>query len=408
MSHWGATVITNLLSAIPFIGNDIVPFNLILPLYFICPPVRRVAELSSAFIYINLYLTILYNNSKPANKVGSRAKLGYDYYINNISILSYITCQKIYTFLVKFKDIPEEEINNETGSVALLDHYKPAQGAGIRPTGGPKKDISIIDINLILLYKFIGFIDGDGYIRVTKKSKYKDDIWIIDYIYISLVINLNENELDLLNKFNTELKLGKVYYITPKKGNKLARLEINKTDIKNILIPLLDHYKIQFLTETRQRQYLLAKFILNNNIIKYNDINKYQNDINNYINNNLIKYKFNKLSYFNYWLVGFTMAEGSFLKKRNKDICFQLKQKYNFELFNNIKKVFNINKGISINKDKYIQLSISSKKDIQKVIYFFNDDNNHLLGYKNIQYKKWLLDLKSNNRYKNLYINSKI
>jgi quinol-cytochrome oxidoreductase complex cytochrome b subunit len=26
MSHWGATVITNLLSAIPFIGNDIVPF----------------------------------------------------------------------------------------------------------------------------------------------------------------------------------------------------------------------------------------------------------------------------------------------------------------------------------------------------------------------------------------------
>nr|YP_008475235.1 apocytochrome b [Candida corydali]AGS44527.1 apocytochrome b [Candida corydali] len=26
MSHWGATVITNLLSAIPFVGNDIVPF----------------------------------------------------------------------------------------------------------------------------------------------------------------------------------------------------------------------------------------------------------------------------------------------------------------------------------------------------------------------------------------------
>lgn len=35
MSHWGATVITNLLSAIPFIGGDIVPFILILPFYLL-------------------------------------------------------------------------------------------------------------------------------------------------------------------------------------------------------------------------------------------------------------------------------------------------------------------------------------------------------------------------------------
>lgn len=80
------------------------------------------------------------------------------------------------------------------------------------------------------------------------------------------------------------------------------------------------------------------------------------------------------------------MAEGSFIVKKNKDICFQLKQKYNFELFNSIKKLLNINKGISINKDKYIQLSISSKKDIQKIVNFFN--NNQLLGYKYIQYNK--------------------
>lgn len=82
------------------------------------------------------------------------------------------------------------------------------------------------------------------------------------------------------------------------------------------------------------------------------------------------------------------MAEGSFIKKNNKskDMCFQLKQKYNFELFNSIKKLLNINKGISINKDKYIQLSISSKKDIQKIVNFFN--NNQLLGYKYIQYNK--------------------
>lgn len=80
------------------------------------------------------------------------------------------------------------------------------------------------------------------------------------------------------------------------------------------------------------------------------------------------------------------MAEGSFFKKNNKDICFQLKQKYNFELFNDIKLFFNLNKGISINKNKYIQLTVSSKKDIQTIIDFF--DKYPLLGYKLIQYNK--------------------
>lgn len=342
MSHWGATVITNLLSAIPFIGTDLVPFKPILPLYF---------------IYIYIFIFILY----------------IDFFFKNINLNDDISIARSKA-AVKL----DKEIN--------ISSYKKE------------------DINLILLYKFIGFIDGDGYIRVTKKKKNIE----VDYIYISLIINLNENELNLLNIFNKEFNLGKVYNITPKKGNKLVRLEINKTDFKNILIPLLDKYNIQFLTEVRQKQYLLAKYILNNNIINYNDIKYYKKDIDNYINNNIIKYKFNNLSYFNYWLVGFTMAEGSFYTKKNNDICFQLKQKYNFELFYDIKKVFSINKGISINKDKYIQLTISSKKDIQKVISFFSQDNYLLLGYKNIEFNKWLLDLKSSNRYKNLYIKFKI
>lgn len=335
MSHWGATVITNLLSAIPFIGGDIVPFTQFLPLYLI-------------FIYI---IFICDNNNHDLVKHNNNKTL------KNINIT--------------------ETINKSS-------------------------------IDPILLYKFIGFIDGDGYIRVTKRLKKIPGKGEIDYISISLVINLNENDLDLLNKFKSELNLGQVYNITPKKGNKLARLEISKRDIKNILIPLLDYYDIKFLTEIRQKQYLLLKYIINNNLTYYSDINKHSNEINNYINSNIITNKFNELHYFEYWLVGFTMAEGSFYVKKNNDICFQLKQKYNFELFNCIKKVFEINKGISINKDKYIQLTISSKKDIQNVILFFNYEGYNLLGNKLIQYNKWLLDLKGSNRYKDLYINIKI
>lgn len=95
------------------------------------------------------------------------------------------------------------------------------------------------------------------------------------------------------------------------------------------------------------------------------------------------------------------MAKGSFVYKpvdivdgTYHNICFQLKYKYNFELFKCIQLYFNINKGLSINKDKYIQLNIFSMEgpvdyvdgtnDIQNIIIFFN--NNKLLGYKLLQY----------------------
>ena len=327
-----ATVITNLFSAIPFIGKDLVPFFILSPLYII--------------------------------------------FISNIK-------NKSNNKIIKDDKIIENKIIENK---SLKDKYS--------------------DDKLNLLFKFIGFIDGDGYIRVTKKNKiYKEKI--IEYIYISLIIKSNDNDLDLLKHVHSELHLGKVYNITPKHGrNKLARLEINKTDLKNIFLPLLNKYNIQFLTIKRQKQFLLMKYIMDNNIIYYKDIIN-NNKLNNYINNNLIKYNFHNLYYFNNWLVGFTIAEGSFIKKNNqsKDMCFQLKQKYNFNLFNSIKTKLNLNKCLSINKGKYIQLSVSSKKDIEKIIIFFEE--NKLLGYKLIQYKKWLLDLQINNRYKNININQK-
>lgn len=350
-----ATVITNLLSAIPFIGNDVVPFLILPPLYFIY---------IFNFYYksiITLYLIIL--KSPPLGGGVLSIKLSNKYTKFKRFISTYIW--KVYTL----KEI--------------------------------KLKLKLTDDQLTLLLKFIGFIDGKGYIRITKKSKLNKTNKIIDEIYISLIINLNENELDLLKYFKLKLQLGKVYTITPKKGKKIARLEINKTDLKNIFLPLLIKYNIQFLTITRQKQFLLMRYILDNNIIYYKNI--INNDkINNYINNNIIKYDFNKLYYFNNWLVGFTMAEGSFINKNNKskDMCYQLKQKYNFKLFESIKIFFNLNKCLNIHNNKYIQLNISSIKDIQKIIIFF--ENNKLLGYKLIQYKKWLLDLEINNRYKNI------
>ena len=49
------------------------------------------------------------------------------------------------------------------------------------------------------------------------------------------------------------------------------------------------------------------------------------------------------------------------------------------------------------------QLSLSSKTDIEKVVYFFSSSSYHTLyGYKLSQYKLWLTTLKNSSRYSNI------
>lgn len=248
------------------------------------------------------------------------------------------------------------------------------------------------DKNILAL--FIGFVDGDGYIRISKKVKDNKD-----YIYISLILNLHINETETLKYFKENLNIGNLYNITVK-NKKLIRLEINKTDIKNILIPLLNKFKISFLTDTRQKQYLLLKFILINDLKYYNEILENKKDIDNYINKNMIIKNFYTLNYFSNWLIGFTMAEGSFLIKKNKDICFQLKLKYNLVLFYDITKYFKTTRKLTINKGKYIQFGVSSIKDIQNIINFYSFSNNHtLIGNKLNSYNKWIIEISKSKRY---------
>lgn len=336
-----ATVITNLLSAIPFIGNDIVPLSIILP----WPPSQREG---GYLLYI------------PPRRGDKTLSLNY----NIDTSISY------------------------------------------------NKSLDMKDIDKNLLALIIGFIDGKGYIRITKKLN-KSDITgenippVGGGIYMSLIINLNKNDLELLQYFNKHLNIGKVYNITPKKGNKLARWEINKSDLLNKFEPLLEYHNINFLTETNKNQYLLLKYIKNNKLIFYDDIILFKNKINKdmKINNPSYGYlnKWNDQDYFNNWLVGFTIAKGSFIIKKNQDICFQLKDKNNIELFNNIIKLFNTTTKLNISKHKYIEYSVSSKNDIQNIINFFSFSNNHsLLGNKLISYNKWLLAINNNVNYKEL------
>jgi LAGLIDADG endonuclease/Cytochrome b/b6/petB len=333
MSLWGATVITNLMSAIPWIGKDLVEFE----------------PLENGFIYSNIVELSLLPvigtvNSKAANKIKLRT---------------------------------EEE------------------------------KLETLKISKSFLAMLVGLIDGDGYIAITKTPK--------DYIRIDLVISLDLRDIDLLNYIHSVLKVGRINKY-PKSN--LVKLTIPRTDLQTIIFPLFIYHNLYFLTETRRAQYDKVLFILQSNLKKYSELPREFPVCNNLP---VTASGYSELDFFKNWTVGFTMAEGSFFMKNNKDICFSLKQRTHELLFEAFRILFDTKaprgrparpegSGAAAralakinNFDGYSQFMVSSVKDIQTVVNFFSFSDLHpLVGYKLTQYQVWLNQIQEHPRYRNI------
>ena len=250
---------------------------------------------------------------------------------------------------------------------------------------------------LTIPYQFISFlvglIDGDGYIKITKTTK--------GFIAIKLVIILTLKDLSTLEYLQSVLNLGKLT-INRDIKNPICKLIISKTDLQEVLFPLLIYHNIFFLTSNRRKQFDLALFIFKNDIKYFEDL-PYLDNLSSNFNLPVNASDYLKLDFYRNWLVGFTIAEGSFLIKINKDACFQLKQVDHSQLFESLKILFNTNCNLYFEKDKFVQFSVSSQSELQKVIDFFSFSGLHpLIGLKNIQYFIWLNNLQKSYRYMNL------
>lgn len=316
MSLWGATVITNLMSAIPWIGQDLVEST------------KNTVFIISTIIFFSFLPTIgnVHKNAlKKFNKVFNK----------------------------------EDYIDTPSTFIAFLT----------------------------------GLIDGDGYIQITKTSK--------GFITMKLIISLHLDDISTLEYIHSNLKLGKISSYKDLKSP-TCKLIINKTELQEILFPLLIQNNIFFLTETRINQYNLAIHILMHDIKMFNDIPTKENIINR-VKLPENAYDYTLLPFFRNWIVGFTASEGSFFIKNNNDGCFQLKQRTHINLFEAFKLIFNTQRTINITND-HSQFSVSSKNDIQTVINFFSFEGLHpLIGLKYIQYLKWLNNLKNSTRYNKLH-----
>jgi hypothetical protein len=134
-------------------------------------------------------------------------------------------------------------------------------------------------------------------------------------------------EVDMLKYIQSILKVGRINeYPT----NNTVKYTISRTDLQEIIFPLLIYHNLFFLTNTRRDQFYLALFIFKNNLIKFSDIpSSYpkQNNLPETANGYTI------LPFFKNLVVGLTIAEGYFFKKNNNDFCFSIRQRTHKLLF---------------------------------------------------------------------------
>jgi Cytochrome b/b6/petB/LAGLIDADG endonuclease len=251
---------------------------------------------------------------------------------------------------------------------------------------------------------FIGFMDGDGYFDIGEQKQYKKKTkeLVNSTIRIRLGSNVHKRDLPLFLYFYEKLGVGKISKMSGDREQ--VRIIFSKKDLVNVIIPLMIKYNLSFLTNQRIKQYRKVNYILNNSIVRWKDL-VYSSEME--YNNKSVTDLIN-LDYFSSWLVGFTIAEGSFGFKREGSAFYNLKQKgeENLNLLKAACFVITGKNDFSFNPDSSnsYQLALRSKFDIQKVVNFFSISNPFLLGYKLKQYQIWLLNLKNSKRYKETII----
>jgi hypothetical protein len=135
-------------------------------------------------------------------------------------------------------------------------------------------------VNFLGFAWFCGIIDGDGYLAVLPLNNKNGKKYII--IYLSITLDIRDEFL--LKHIQSTFNAGRISYFKDDKENRV-RLTFKKTELLNIpirfgavrpewpyrIFPAFNQYNIQFLVFNRRKQFIIAKYILDNNISFFDD-----------------------------------------------------------------------------------------------------------------------------------------
>lgn len=338
-----ATVITNLLSAIPVFGQDIV--ELIWGGLNIDEP-----------YYSNNILKILLNADKTPN-----LEFAYDFFL-----------------MCSFLPLT---INVKTAKT----RRKPAEVRSLH-TSISSQRLHAEDLSYAYL---VGLFEGDGFFTITKNGK---------YLTYELGIELSIKDVQLIYKIKDLLGVGVVSFRKRKEIEMVSLRIRNKNHLKNFIFPIFDKYPM---FSNKQYDYLRFKSNLLAGIIYFKDLPEYTrskqdlNSIESIIN----------ATYFSAWLIGFIEAEGCFsIYNISKDrdylmASFDISQTNGEIIISAIRKFLSFTNTVYIDKTNCSKLKVSSVRAIENVVKFIDKAPVKLLGYKRLQYLLWLKQLRTISRY---------
>ena len=340
MSLWGATVITNLLSAIPIFGQDIVEliwggFKIIEEPYN-SDIVFKILLIAGKFINLN--------NSYSYNK--------------------FIAVKKLSTIK------KPAEIKNKI-------YFEVSQ----RLNAG--------DLNFAML---VGLIEGDGWFSISKKGK---------YLMYEFGIEMNIRDVQLIYKIKNLLIIGVVKFRETKGRNKTVIFSVrNKSHLINLILPIFEKYP---LLSNKQYDFLRFKDAILKDIKFYDDENYDPNYICPINPLNSVE-KIISVSYFSSWLVGLIEAEGCFsiykpLKDNSMVASFDISQTNGENIIQAISKYLSLTQKISRDKTNSFKIKVSSVRSIENIINFIQRAPVKLIGYKKLQYFLWIKNLRKIERY---------
>lgn len=357
-----ATVITNLLSAIPFIGNDVVPF--------IWGGFKNEGP-----YYSDIILKILLDAGTFSIII----------LILNINMINGFMYRYIFYIYVKIIMTWEQS--------AVILNNNITQRLNVRNLSVLNNKISTI--NNFSAY-FVGLIEGDGWFNISKKG---------EYLMYELGIEMNIRDVQLIYKLKKVLGVGIVKFKKDKKTGKDISVTYsirNKKDLINIILPIFDEYPM---LSNKQYDYLRFRNHLLWNTIKYSDLDT---DYIRPLNNNSDNLKILNCKYFSAWLVGFIEAEGCFsiyqsASSKEKIASFEVSQSNNYELIKSIQLYLNIKANVYNNNNNF-RIKTTSIRGIENVVKFLVSNDTKLLGYKRLQFLLFLKELRTLTRFKNINI----
>lgn len=432
-----ATVITNLLSAIPVFGQDLVEliwggFNIEGPYYsYIILKILLDAGISLyIFLFLNIFeiiyfiiqlyinynffiIIIIWNKySKVKNMIttpvwlrkkgrGQSAVVLIVTFILEFTQRLFLNINKMNKINTIFKNFYTTLSSISSANQRLLKKESLLQGKK-ESNSKYKKNVKGLSYGYL-----VGLIEGDGWISISKKGK---------NLSYEIGLEMNIKDIQLLYKIKHSLGVGKIL-IRVRKGinnNKihLARYNVrNKQHLREIFIPILDKYPM---LTNKQYDYLRFREALINNILLFDGLTtqKYtrpKEPINS-VDNILSK------SYFSAWLIGFIEAEACFSiyqskindqrslhsKKQNSYVgSFDISQTNSFEIIQSIKQYLNISGNIYQDKTNCYKLKTTSIRNIDNVIQFLKNNPIRLLGNKRLQFILFIKKLRKIPRYSN-------